>query len=274
MSKPAILLVDNGSVRAQATLQLRHLAKDLSDKTGHLIHPVSLKHANRIAAAKLHNISAQIFHDFMMQQLKQGQREFILLPLFFGNSKALTSYVPDEVALLKKQFGDFKLDMSNVIYPLPIGEPLLTLIIHEHIHKTAEKHHLPLKNIVLVDHGSPVPRVTEVRKHLVNTVQRELAAECQLEQAVMERREGKEYDFNGPLLQDWLTQKAESGETSAVVILLFFLAGRHAGEDGDIIAICDSVMKQYPGFKIAISPLITEHPSFLAILKKRLEEKI
>lgn len=128
--------------------------------------------------------------------------------------------------------------------------------------------------IMLVDHGSPLPRVTEVRKHLAKTVQDELAADCYLEQAVMERREGKKYDFNGVLLKDWLTHKAEDGETSALVILMFFLAGRHAGEGGDVIEICDSIMKQYPGFQIAISPLITEHSLFLSILKKRLAQWI
>ncbi len=274
MIKPIILLTDNGSMRAQATLQLRHLAKKLGEKTGQLVYPVSLKHADRIPAERLNDLPAQIFHAFMSQQLEQGQRDFILLPLFFGKSKALTSFVPDEIATLKQQFGDFQLDIANVIYPLPKGETLLTRIIDEHIQSTAGKNNLPLKNIVLVDHGSPVPRVTEVRKHLAKTVQDDFGADYQIEQAVMERREDREYDFNGALLKDWLTHKADGGETSALVILMFFLAGRHAGEGGDIIEICDSVMKKYPDFQIAISPLITEHPLFLTILKKRLEERI
>lgn len=271
---PVILLVDNGSVRANATIQLRHLAVQLSNKTGQQIHPVSFKHADRIPAEKLGNIPAQTFHHFMTQQLDQGHRQFLLIPLFFGKSKALTSFVPDEIVVLKEQFGDFQLDIAEVIYPLPNGESLLTSIIYQHIYATAEKYNLPLKNIVLVDHGSPVPRVTEVRKHLAQTVQDKLPSDCQLEQAVMERREGKEYDFNGALLKDWLTHKAAHGETSALVILMFFLAGRHAGEGGDIVEICGSVMKQYPDFKIAISPLITEHPGFLSILQKRLKDRI
>ncbi len=271
---PVILLVDNGSVRPNATLQLRRLAKKLSEKTGQLIHPVSFKHADRIPAEQLDGLSAQIFHSFMTRQLIQGQRDFILLPLFFGNSKALTSFVPDEMSVLREKFGDFQLDIAEVIYPLPNGEALLTDIIYEHIYATVVEDKQPLQNIVLVDHGSPVPRVTEVRKHLAQTVQDKLPSDCQLEQAVMERREGKEYDFNGALLKDWLTQKAASGETSAAVILMFFLAGKHAGEGGDIVEICDSVMKKFADFKIAISPLITEHSAFVSILQKRLKERI
>ncbi|MCU7800831.1 MAG: cobalamin biosynthesis protein CbiX [gamma proteobacterium symbiont of Lucinoma myriamae] len=268
------LLTDNGSVRENATKQLRKLAKDLSDKTGYIIHPVSLKHADRIAAEKLAGKPAEIFQQFMRKQLSEGESEFVLLPLFFGESKSLTSFVSDEVDLLKQQFGDFKFDIAEVIYPLPAGEELLTKIIYEHIQTTTNRKSLPMDNIVLVDHGSPNPQVTEVRKHLAKTVQKKLPEDCLLAQAVMERRDDKQYDFNGVLLRDWLLKKVSEGESSAVVILMFFLPGRHAGEGGDIVEICHSVMAEHPGFKISISPLITEHSEFLSLLQKRLNNMI
>jgi hypothetical protein len=207
----------------------------------------------------------------MQQQLSAGETEFILLPIFFGKSKALTSFVPDEADRLRQQYGDFSLQLAEVIYPLPTGEPLLVDIIHDHIQQTAAQHNLPLQNLVLVDHGSPIPRVTEVRQHLAQQVQNRLADATSLEQAVMERREGREYDFNGDLLEHWLSRKAEAGAKSALVIMMFFLPGRHAGENGDIVQICDSVMQQHPGFKVAISPLIAEHPAFVNILQLRLQ---
>ena len=265
------LLIDNGSSKADATLQLRQLAKKLSDKTGRLIHPVSLQHANKIPPQQINNSPARVFTEFMTEKLTEGEREFTLLPLFFGNSKALTSFIPEQCELLKQTFGEFSLQVAEVIYPLPEGEPLLSEIIYEHIMLTASKHQLALTNVALVDHGSPVPRVTEVRKHLANMVQQKLTNEVSLEQAVMERREGKEYDFNGDLLKDWLTVKARAGESSAIIGLMFFLAGRHAGEGGDIVDICKDIMNQYPDFKIAISPLISEHKSLLSILHSRLD---
>ncbi|MDX2506644.1 MAG: hypothetical protein QNL62_19520 [Gammaproteobacteria bacterium] len=76
------------------------------------------------------------------------------------------------------------------------------------------------------------------------------------------------------MLKDWLLKKVNEGETSAVVILMFFLPGRHAGEGGDIVEICHSVMEEYPDFKICISPLITEHSEFISILQKRLYNEI
>ena len=265
---PTILLVDNGSLRPNATKGLRGLANRLSKEAGLEIHPVSLKHADGIPAAELGGVAAQIFHDFMTQQLEAGNREFIVLPLFFGNSRALTSFVPEQVAAFKEKYGEFKLDIAQPIYPLPEGESGLTDIIYDHILKTAKT----LKNMVLVDHGSPVPRVTAVRQHVAQSVQQKLPEDALLEQAVMERRAGKEYDFNGDLLENWLTQKAQAGETHAAVILMFFLPGSHAGEGGDIIEICETVTSKFPNFKITISPLISEHPAIISILAKRLQE--
>ncbi len=268
---PIIFIADNGSTKPDATRQLRVLADGLSEKTGQTIYPVSFQHAQRIPAEKLDGRPAQIFIDFMTRKLSEGHREFLLLPLFFGNSKAITSFVPEQLDLLKPQFGEFTLTIAEVIYPLPQGEPLLETIIHDHILQTADTNELPLKNIVLVDHGSPVAKVTEVRKQLASRVQSRLPANVKLQQAVMERRPGTEYDFNGDLLQHWLTSRAEGGATSALVILQFFLAGRHAGAGGDIVEICAEVMKKYPQFKIAISPLISEHPALKDILQQRME---
>ena len=265
-----ILLVDNGSVRAAATRQLRKLAEALSQHAGLTIHPVSFKHANKIRAEEIDNIPAQIFATFMEQQLSQGEREFILLPLFFGVSKALTSFVPEQVALLKQQFGDFELKIADVVYPLPDGDTHLVDIVYNHITETARINQLSLDNVVLVDHGSPIPTVTAVRKHLAIEIQKRLGDISQLDEAVMERREGKQYDFNGDLLESWLTKKAQSGEKSVIVILLFFLPGRHAGTGGDIVEICEGIMDKYPDLNIAISPLISENERLIPLLHSRL----
>ena len=269
-----ILLLDNGSLRAEATKQLRQLAHALSEKAGQTIYPVSLQHADKIPIADLDGIPAQTFTAFMQQHLSQGERHFILLPLFFGESRALTSFIPSEIESLKALFGGFRFDIADVLYPLPNSEPLLDNIVYENTLTTAKLHSIPLKNIVLVDHGSPVPRVTAVREQIVNQVQAKFADDTLIEQAVMERREGVEYDFNGVLLEDWLMKKAIVGESSAIVTLLFFLAGRHAGEDGDIVQICEKVMRKYPNFNIAISPLIAEHKDLLLILYDRFQAEI
>ncbi len=275
-SNPINILADNGSTKASATLQLRGIAQQLSERTQQKIHPVSLQHTDVIPADKLGGVKASLLKGFLRDQLKQEQKSFIILPLFFGNSRALTKFIPDVQAELEEEFGKFHLVITDTLYipPHPIlnSDTMLAEIIVDHIQQTAKSFSLPLNNIVLVDHGSPSPQITAVRNGVAEEAQAMLGHI--VEQAVMERREGKQYDFNGELLEDWLIAKAKqgvtSGKTSAIVTLLFSLPGRHAGEGGDIVTICDSVMQRYPNFKIGISPLVGEHPLLLDILVDRL----
>ena len=267
----AILLVDNGSLCADATQQLRKLAQDLSVKAGKKIHPVSLRHADQIPTEQLGGEKAQILPTYMQEALSQGQRDFILLPLFFGESKAIEYLIQDYLLSLQLSFCDLSFQIADVVCPLPKGEPLLVDILYDHIMQTANKG-FPLENIILVDHGSPSPKVSAVRQHLAQSLQKKFPIENKIEQAVMERREGKKYLFNGELLKDTLIKKAQAGEKTAIVSLLFFLAGRHAGTGGDIEKICAAVMRHYPSFKIAICPLISEHQALIAILYQRLQK--
>lgn len=268
---PIVLLVDNGSLRADATLQLRRLARKLGGIAGVKIHPVSLQHADNISKKWLNGQPAQLFHPLVDEYLLQGWRKFIILPLFFSKSKAITSGIFNPLVSLQTAYHDLVFQIADVICPLPKGGALLADIIYDHITSTAKKYDFPHENIVLVDHGSPLPRVTAVRKRIVSLVQKKLSKGVLLEQAVMERRQGCEYLFNGELLEEWLMNKARSGEKTVIVSLLFFFAGRHAGEGGDIDQICQHVTECYPAFKIAISPLIAEHELLLSILLTRLE---
>jgi hypothetical protein len=265
-----ILLSDNGSTQPNATIKLRQLSGLLSDIIGQTVHPVSLQHANKIPVEKIGGTKANVFNEFMAEKLSEGNRDYILLPLFFGNSKALTKFVPDEKTRLEEKYGEFEIQIAKPVYPLPEGDARLAKILADHVKQSANG----LRNIVLVDHGSPVPRVTAVREHLANSVQDLLGDEYQVAQACMERREGKEYDFNGQLLEDWLNERAVEKSPGAVVAMMFFLPGRHAGEGGDIAEICQSVMDKNPGFKVSLTPLIAEHPDFASLLEERYKNLI
>jgi len=265
-----ILLCDNGSTKPQATLQLRQLAAALSNQVNQTIYPVSLQHAHKIPVEDIDNIPAFVFKNFLEYMLKEGEREFIVLPLFFGHSKAISKFIPDEVEKLKAEFGDFKLTIADVVYPLPQGEDKLARILADHINQNEFEDVDDSQHAVLVDHGSPIPQVTNVRKHLAENIKPLLLNSITLDQAVMERREGKEYDFNGDLLENWLIQKAESGAEYIIIALMFFLPGRHAGVNGDIDMICHSVLSKYPNLRIRMTPLISENPDFINILESRL----
>ena len=265
-----IFITDNGSVRPQATRMLRQIAQQLSAVSGHPVDAVSLQHADRIDPELIDGRPAQLLADYLRQHLQAGERQFIALPLFFGLSRAVTSFIPQQQTALEAEFGVFDIRVANVLYPLPDGDSRLVDILYDNIRQAAEQHQLPMQHVVLVDHGSPSPKVTEVRQQLARQLQPRLGNQNVLAQAVMERREGKEYDFNGPLLQHWLGELAASGEKSAIVGMMFLLPGRHAGEGGDIHQICADVMYQYPGFEVAISALVGEHPALIELLHQRL----
>jgi sirohydrochlorin ferrochelatase len=103
---PKILLVDNGSIRAEATKQLRQLAQNLGEQTGSKIHPVSLRHADKISAELLDGKKAQIFQPIMHEYLERGKRHFIILPLFFGESNAIASQILNHLKSLQLVFTD------------------------------------------------------------------------------------------------------------------------------------------------------------------------
>lgn len=264
---PVYLLVDNGSKQPDATLYLRCLAAQLSEHTGQTIHPVSLQHADAIPARELADSPADVFPGFLRTQLEQGVREFVVLPLFFGLSRAVSSFIPGEVARLQSEYPDLSVKVAPVTWPLPEGESRLAQIIFDHIRQIRETAG-PDDRVVLVDHGSPSPKITEVRQGVARMLKEQHA--LNVDQAVMERREGRGYDFNGELLVNWLREQAEQGVTSVIVAMLFFLPGRHAGPRGDVEEICNSVVKDYPQLNYRITPLISEHPLMLDILRDRL----
>lgn len=266
---PVYLLIDNGSKKAAATLALRKLSVSLSEQTGKSIYPVSLQHADSIDAAEIDNIPAETFTSFLRQHLQQGERIFIVIPLFFGESRALTSFIPQQIVEFENEFGSFDVKLADVIYPLAKGEPRLADILYDHIQAISHANSIKAENVVIVDHGSPVPKITEVRKQVAKRLQALLGEKIYLGQAVMERREGSTYDFNGELLVNWLTEQAEKGVMNVIVAMLFFLPGRHAGECGDIEEICEGVMARYPKLRISITPLINEHKALVSILAER-----
>jgi sirohydrochlorin ferrochelatase len=269
---PTILIVDNGSKRADATLHLRRLAAQLSEHSGYLVHPVSLQHADKVNPEELGGSPAQVFEPFIRDHLDKGERHFIVLPLFFGQSRALTRFIPDHVEAFKKEHSDLELEIADTLCPLPAGEPRLTQILHECITGITSEIEFETAQVILVDHGSPLPEVTAVRHHLAEELRNLLGRTITLSEAVMERREGREYDFNGKLLEDLLREYAEQKPDQTIILsMLFLLPGRHAGYGGDIDAICHSVLQDYPQLKIYMTPLVGDHPGIIEILRSRLE---
>ena len=75
--------------------------------------------------------------------------------------------------------------------------------------------------------------------------------------------------FNEPLLEDLLGQKPFD-RGGIVLSMLFLNPGRHAGDGGDIDAICEAAARRYPDLRIHKTPLVGESPELVRILEQRM----
>ncbi len=271
----SILLLDNGSQRPDSSLNLRKIAHTLSARCGEAVLPVSLLHSDKIPAEQLAGRPAEILAPTLRRLLASGVRDLVLIPLFFSPSRALSRFVPETAADLGHEIGPFRLRVTPELCPLPTGEPRLVDILHDNLDQAAASAGTAPRQVVLVDHGSPIPEVTAVRRWLGARLGQRLGSEVRLEQAVMERRPDPAYDFNGPLLEDLLGRMAEEEPGAPVILSMLFLsAGRHAGAGGDIDRIRERIERKYPGFQVYPSPLVGSHPALIDILDARLRESM
>jgi sirohydrochlorin ferrochelatase len=255
MAGTRILLVDNGSYEPAATLALRGLAQEVSKLIGQPVLPVSTMHSTKIDPALLGGDPAVIFEGAVAQAKADGIDELVVLPLFIGPSRAITEYLPKVFA--DAQPGAMKLSIRE-----PLFGPELQSMLVDNLKSTGWTK--GSGTVLLCDHGSPIPEVTRCRNFFASAIRTELGLkDDELIACSMERRDGPEYDFNKPLLEDALQQA--KGE--AVILMLFLLPGRHAGGDGDVATIAKEHAPQ--GLRWKLSPLLGTHPALPALLFRR-----
>jgi sirohydrochlorin ferrochelatase len=258
MAGTRIFLVDNGSYEPAATLALRGLAKEVGFLTKQEVRPVSTMHSTKIDPALLGGVPAVIFEQAVQQAKTDGIDEIVVLPLFIGPSRAITEYLPKVFA--DAQPGAMKLTIRQPLFGDDGLE--LTCMLADNLRATGWTK--GSGTVLLCDHGSPIPEVTACRNALATSLREELGLRPEeLIACSMERREGAEYDFNEPLLEDALQQA--KGE--AVILMLFLLPGRHAGADGDVATIAKEHAPT--GLRWKLSPLLGTHPDLPALLFRR-----
>jgi hypothetical protein len=98
-SKPIVLVVDNGSLRAGATLALRRLCSALYQRFGVHAIPASARFSSRIDPAQLGQSPADVVATALERvwRLCPGRR-VVVLPLFFGPSRTVTTFLPAEIS--------------------------------------------------------------------------------------------------------------------------------------------------------------------------------
>jgi len=260
MAGTRILLVDNGSYEPAATLALRGLALEVSKLIGQPVLPVSTMHSTKIDPALLGGVPAVIFEGAVQQAKLDGIDELVVLPLFIGPSRAITEYLPKVFA--DAQPGKMKLSIRTSLFG-DAGAELTTMLV-DNLKSTGWTK--GSGTVLLCDHGSPIREVTVCRNSLATQLRNQLGLEDgELIGCSMERREGPEYAFNEPLLQNALHLTKLKGDT--VILMLFLLPGRHAGSDGDVATIAKEHAPDDLRWKL--SPLLGTHPALPALLFRR-----
>ncbi|MEO6875601.1 MAG: CbiX/SirB N-terminal domain-containing protein [Opitutaceae bacterium] len=291
-----IFLVDNGSLRPEATKQLRKIAAALSKRLRRKVEPVSLLHSSAIPASQLGGREAEILNDAVLRRLERGAREFVIVPLFFGRSRALTVFIPELMEQWKKHSPEMTV---RIAAPLAArGDDRLARILERQVRaKLTNRLRGQFVRVALVDHGSPVKVVTQVRNRLASQLRRRLGSDvaavagCSMEiprrgqpltlvvadakrtlkatRSISHARlQGLGADPIEPLLENVLAQPHwNSG--AVIVAQLFLLPGRHAGAGGDVEMICQRAREESPGLRTVRTKLVGEDPGLIAILADR-----
>lgn len=267
----SILLLDNGSLRAAATLQLRSLAKALSARLGREVHAVSLLHSSKVNPEELGGAKAQTFVPFLRWQRELGVNRFIVVPLFFGPSGALVDYLPKRVNDLKEE-GWSDLDVKIAPTLVREGDLRIAEIMADLVREKASENEWEQPAVAMCDHGTPAKAVNKVRELVAEQLSEILGSEVSLVKACsMERRDGAEYDFNEPLLERLLGR--DGFERKVIVSMLFAGPGRHAGENGDVAEICVEARSQFSQLETEMTSLVGSKVEKLAeVLADRFSE--
>lgn len=264
-------LMDNGSMRAASTLNLRRVARALAEAAGQPVVPISLLHSSAVDPAELEGQPAQIFERALLRRAEEGERDFLVIPLFFGPSLGLTSYLPKRVAAIRRKFPGLRVGVAPCLFDARDGrDSRLAEIVADRVAEvTRPDEQLP---VVLVDHGSPAPEVTYVRNFVAGQLSVLLKEKAtRVAACSMERREGEEFRFNEPLLEGILRHDGFN-HGRVVIAMLFLSPGRHAGEEGDVASICRQAESENPALSTMMTGLVGDHPGLIPILVDRLRE--
>lgn len=222
-----LFVIDNGSLEPAATRHLRAVAATLSTRSGALVHPVSWRHADQIAAAALDGQCAWTLDSFVRVMAAQGHREFLALPFFVSPQGAIGSALRRDFDRLQAEIpvSDFGLvDAAAFRQTLPA-------IAADRVREVIAARRLAQPPVVVVDHGGPSSASAARREELAAAMRLLLSAEIgPLASASMEGR-------HPPLLAEVLSHSALANR-DVVVAPLFLAPGRHAGPAGDIATIC------------------------------------
>lgn len=270
-----VYLVDNGSVRPGSTLGMRRLSAKLGARSMGMIHfvPASWRYSDRVDASLLAGEKAQVLASAIETELATKSSwlrptRAVALPLFLGPSDVVTKELPKAMKALQVKTGDVNVRIADPLVDLMENAMTcrVTRALLNSLPPNAE-----IDAIVLVDHGSPNPDVTRVRRALASRL-RALVYPIRVIDASMERRPGPEYAYNDPLLEH-VFNMGGLDRGRVFVTMAFLFPGNHAGPGGDIETILDQVRAKYSALTIKVGSLVMDEQNDESATLSLLEDR-
>jgi hypothetical protein len=272
-----VVLVDNGSIRDHALLFTRKLARDLACRCGLPVIAASLAHSDRIPDGKLHGEPAWLLQPLLDSLAAQQVHLVVVLPLLMTRWGAIYR----KVAAIAGGAGICHPGMrvvlcGGLIEPPDAGPGSIPWQIATVMDRSMEEAGAKHAELIVVDHGSPVREVAQVRDWVAQQVQGMLphGRVDRVVAASMERREGAEYAFADPLLDAALRGAVQRGVSDVWVAKLFLQPGRHSGRAGDVEQIVAGVCEDHPQLKVHMPRQVFHQKHLTQVLHDRLQQSV
>lgn len=252
---------------------MRRVAQKLSTASSFVVRPVSLLHSDKIVSSKLNNESGETIETFLASEPGRNEKKLLILPFFLGPSRGITEWLIEKLQDWQKKDSGRTFKILDTLH---LGnEKILAHALYLQIEQIRLEKKLEHPHVAMVDHGTPVFEVNQVREKVgVELNSLFLKGGFSFNTCSMERREGDEFAFNDPLLEQVLAKWGRLGVGQVVLAMFFLLPGRHAGKDGDLVEICNDAEKQFPQMKIFQTVPLGEEKIIFEILMGRLNAEL
>ncbi|MDR2845585.1 MAG: hypothetical protein LBV28_05825 [Puniceicoccales bacterium] len=262
MRPPVVFLLASGSRRAAAGAALRTLADAAGAVAGTPLEPVVSE--DRDGTGAVATLDAAVARHYAA-----GQRDFRIVPLFFGAGTSANDLLPARLAALRCAHAGLVAHVAPCLAaPAGDGTGRLACMLADAAGAALQGLREPV--VILVDHGSSVPSLVAVRDTLAahlrvllgGAVRRVFAASMQLPDGA-----------SVPSLATVL-DTPELAAADIVLAMQFLLPGRHAGPRGDIEQICAEAHRRHPRQQTRQSALIAAHPDFPRLVADRVRDAL
>lgn len=265
--KSPLLLVDNGSIAAASTLNLRRVCSALSERVGETVLPVSIAYSDRVPAKALGGEPALNLETAVFDLYAKGVRTIRILPFIFAGKGGIARLMERKLERLQKQLKGLRFHIGPYLYDERRSDNTgVARILADRVRAVIAEQSLKHAAVVLLDHGSPHVEAANVRDAIcaqLGVLLAEQVRSCQV--ASMERRDGVQYAFNEPLLERRLRMEGFN-QGDVVIAMLFLSPGKHAGEGGDVAQICAWAQRDSTGLRTHRTELVGTHPDVVQLL--------